>query len=133
MGNSIRYLSIAPRNNAMKVDQLDNLLCAGEKAGLFVGHTEAIVTGSLAGHNSIRLSLGMPLLELPRSLASGDLIACANEEIKQEEGLKKRYTFAGSDYFKRMQKLGLYTTDTKVLKDKIERLKLLKIYEDKMI
>jgi len=80
-GNSIRYLSIAPRDNGMKVNGLDNLLCAGEKSGLFVGHTEAIVTGSLAGHNSIRLDLGMPLLKLPRNLASGDLIAYANEEI----------------------------------------------------
>lgn len=133
IGNSIRYLSIAPRNNAMKVNQLDNLLCAGEKAGLFVGHTEAIVTGSLAGHNSIRLGLGMPLLELPRTIASGDLIACANEEIQEEAGLKKRYTFAGSDYFKRMQELNLYTTDTKTLKNKIERLNLLKIYDEKLI
>lgn len=40
-GNSIRYLSCAIRNNSMKVMGLDNLFCAGEKAGLFVGHTEA--------------------------------------------------------------------------------------------
>ena len=40
-GNSIRYLSVAPRTNDMKVIGVDNLLCAGEKAGLFVGHTEA--------------------------------------------------------------------------------------------
>ncbi|QXM06067.1 FAD-dependent oxidoreductase [Crassaminicella indica] len=40
VGNSIRYLSIAPRDNTMKVEKLDNLLCAGEKAGLFVGHTD---------------------------------------------------------------------------------------------
>ncbi len=133
MGNSIRYLSIAPRNNRMKVNSVDNLLCAGEKSGLFVGHTEAIVTGSLAGHNSVRLSLGMPLLELPRNLSTGDLIAYANEEILKEEGLKNRYTFAGSDYFKRMKKLNLYTTDTEELKKKIERLNLLNIYNEKLI
>ena len=50
-GNSIRYLSVDPRTNDMKVDGVDNLFCAGEKYGLFVGHTEAICTGSLAGHN----------------------------------------------------------------------------------
>ncbi|KAB3527357.1 FAD-dependent oxidoreductase [Alkaliphilus serpentinus] len=133
IGNSIRYLSIAPRNNRMKVDHLDNLLCAGEKSGLFVGHTEAIVTGSLAGHNSVRLALGMPLLELPRSIASGDLIAYANEEIKGKEGLKKRYTFAGSIYFNRMKELNLYTTNAEVLKSKIERLNLLNIYNEKLI
>lgn len=40
-GNSIRYLSVAPRSNQMKVIGVDNLFCAGEKSGLFVGHTEA--------------------------------------------------------------------------------------------
>ena len=110
-GNSVRYLSIAPRNNAMKVDGLENLLCGGEKAGLFVGHTEAITTGSLAGHNSARLALGMPLLELPRNLVTGDIIAYANERIKTKEGLKKRYTFAGGEYFERMKEMKMYTTD----------------------
>ncbi|URZ00657.1 hypothetical protein CLROS_020360 [Clostridium felsineum] len=40
-GNSIRYLSVAPRTNDMKVKGIDNLFCGGEKSGLFVGHTEA--------------------------------------------------------------------------------------------
>jgi threonine dehydrogenase-like Zn-dependent dehydrogenase len=44
IGNSIRYLSIAPRDNTMKVKKLKNLFCAGEKAGLFVGHTDALNT-----------------------------------------------------------------------------------------
>jgi len=35
--NSVRYLSMAPRDNTMKVIGLDNLLCAGEKSGLFNG------------------------------------------------------------------------------------------------
>lgn len=42
-GNSIRYLSVAPRTDDMKVKGIDNLFCAGEKAGLFVGHTEGRV------------------------------------------------------------------------------------------
>ncbi|MBS4536240.1 FAD-dependent oxidoreductase [Clostridium sp. D2Q-14] len=133
IGNSIRYLSIAPRYNNMKVKDIDNLLCGGEKSGFFVGHTEAIVTGSLAGHNSIRLSLGMPLLELPRNLASGDIIAYANEEIKTKEGLKKRFTFAGSIYFDRMKKIGLYSTNKEEIKNNLLRLGLLNIYEDKIV
>lgn len=131
--NSIRYLSIAPRNNNMKVKGLDNLLCAGEKSGLFTGHTEAMVTGCLSGHNSVRLLLGMPLLELPRNLASGDLIAYENECIETKEGLKKRYTFAGGEYFERMKLLGLYTTDTNTIKEKIERDNLIGIYEEKLV
>ncbi|ABY92864.1 FAD-dependent oxidoreductase [Thermoanaerobacter sp. X514] len=131
--NSVRYLSMAPRDNTMKVIGLDNLLCAGEKSGLFTGHTEAMVTGCLAGHNSVRLALGMPLLELPRNLASGDLIAYANESIKTKEGLKKRYTFAGAEYFERMKQLGLYTTDTNLIKERIMRNNLLKIYDEKLV
>ncbi|MTI48161.1 FAD-dependent oxidoreductase [Sporosalibacterium faouarense] len=133
LGNSIRYLSIAPRSNSMKVNGINNLLCAGEKSGLFVGHTEAICTGTLAGHNSVRLSLGMPQLELPRNLAIGDIIAYANEQSKTKEGLKKRYTFAGSEYFNRMKSLGLYTTDTESIKRKIQRMDLLNIYNEKLI
>lgn len=133
IGNSIRYLSIAPRNNAMKVEGLNNLLCAGEKSGLFVGHTEAIVTGTLAGHNSVRLSLGMPLLELPRNLAIGDIISYANEQINTKEGLKRRYTFAGSEYFERMKEAGLYLLDKDKIKRKIHRMDLLNIYDEKLI
>ena len=133
LGNSIRYLSIAPRNNAMKVEGLNNLLCAGEKSGLFVGHTEAIVTGTLAGHNSVRLSLGIPLLELPRNLTIGDIISYANEQIKTKEGLKKRYTFAGSEYFQRMNDTGLYIIDNEKIKRKIQRIDLLDIYNEKLI
>ncbi|OPX46895.1 anaerobic glycerol-3-phosphate dehydrogenase subunit B [Clostridium thermobutyricum DSM 4928] len=39
-GNSIRYLSVAPRTNEMQVEGVENLFCGGEKSGLFVGHTE---------------------------------------------------------------------------------------------
>jgi len=92
-----------------------------------------MVTGCLAGHNSVRLALGMPLLELPRNLASGDLIAYANESIKTKEGLKKRYTFAGAEYFERMKQLGLYTTDTTLIKERIMRNNLLKIYDEKLV
>jgi len=132
IGNSVRYLSMAPRENNMNVKGLKNLLCAGEKSGLFVGHTEAIVTGSLAGHNSIRSFLGIPLLQLPTDIASGDLIAYANERIATPEGVKERFTFAGSDYFKRMRDLNLYTTDTEVIKIKLERLNLLNIYSERL-
>jgi len=132
-GNSIRYLSMAPRNNALKVDGLDNLLCAGEKSGLFVGHTEAMCTGSLAGHNSIRLYLGMPLLELPRSLVIGDLVAYANEKIKTPEGLKNRYTFSGGEYYKQMNNKGLYSTDVEAIKLRVERMGLTGILSEKIL
>jgi len=124
---------MAPRNNCLKVDGLDNLLCAGEKAGLFVGHTEAISTGALAGHNSVRLSLGMPLLELPRTSIIGDIIAYENEMIKSPDGLRTRYTFAGGEYFARMKSLNLYTTDCDKIREKISRMGLKGIYKEKLV
>lgn len=131
-GNSIRYLSVAPRTNDMKVVGVDNLLCAGEKSGLFVGHTEAICTGTLAGHNAVRLIMGMPLLILPNSLAIGDIISYENSESQTREGRKVRYTFAGAGYFKRMKDLGLYTMDIKDIKSRIDRVNLTDIFNEKL-
>ena len=133
IGNSIRYLSIAPRTDSMKVLNLDNLFCAGEKAGLFIGHTEAMITGALAGHNAVKDYLGLPLLVLPRTLAVGDIIASANETMNSKEGRKVRFTFAGATYFKRMQELGLYTLDIDEIKGKVENLNLTNIFNEKFI
>lgn len=132
-GNSIRYLSIAPRDNYMRMKGIDNLFCAGEKSGLFVGHTEAIITGSLAGHNSARYLKGMRMLELPNLLAVGDLISFANENIHQKEGLMTRYTFAGAEYFERMKHKNLYTIDTKTIEKRVDRFDLKNIYNEKII
>ncbi|MBU3098774.1 MULTISPECIES: FAD-dependent oxidoreductase [Clostridium] len=132
-GNSIRYLSVAPRTNNMRVVGLDNLFCAGEKAGLFVGHTEAMCTGALAGHNAVRNYLGMPLLILPNALAIGDLISYANEKMKSKEGRRNRYTFAGAEYFNRMQERGLYILDIDEIKKKVAKLNLTNIFKEKLI
>ncbi len=131
-GNSIRYLSVAPRTNDMKVVGVDNLFCAGEKSGLFVGHTEAICTGSLAGHNAVRLMMGMHLLIFPSSIAIGDLIAYENEKAETREGRKDRYTFAGASYFKRMQELGLYTIDKDEIAERVKKLNLDNIFNTKL-
>lgn len=132
-GNSIRYLSVAPRNNQMMVLGLTNLFCAGEKSGLFVGHTEAICTGTLAGHNAVRSVLGMPLLTLPRTLAIGDLISYANEKVQTTEGRRNRYTFAGSGYFERMKELGLYILNPDEVKRKIAKLDLDNIFCNQLV
>ena len=66
-------------------------------------HAEAICTGTLAGHNAVRLIMGMPLLILPNSLAIGDIISYENSKSQTRGGRKARYTFVGEGYFKRMQ------------------------------
>lgn len=112
IGNSMRYAALAPRDDRMQVTgEVDNLFCGGEKAGLLVGHTEAIVTGTLAGHNAARAVAGHELLTLPESLAVGDAIRHVRERMATEEGMGQKYTFSGAGYFKRMQQLGLYSTD----------------------
>ncbi len=127
-GNSIRYLAMSPRDNFLKVEGVDNLFCGGEKAGLLVGHTEAIATGTLAGHNAVRYVVGKPLLELPISLAVGDAIAYVREQMQTEEGLMQKYTFSGSVYFERMKELGLYTTDVNAIRERVKEAGLSNVF-----
>lgn len=126
-GNSIRYLAAAPRNNAMKINGVDNLFCAGEKSGFFVGHTEAMTTGTLAGYNSVQYLKGKKLLELPRELVTGDIIAYSNEKVKMRE-MSERHTFSGAGYFERMKNLKLYTINKDKIKEKVEKLNLINIF-----
>lgn len=132
-GNSIRYLAAAPRNNALKVDGVENLFCAGEKSGFFVGHTEAMCTGSLAGHNAVKYLLNLPLLVLPNETAIGDIIDYANYRLATPDGRKIRHTFSGAEYFRRMKALGLYTTDNEQISSKIDTLGLKNIFSKKLI
>lgn len=132
-GNSIRYLSVAERDDGMKVKDIRNLFCGGEKSGLFVGHTEAISTGSLAGHNAVRYLKGMKPLELPIGIAVGDIISFANKSLEYEDGLMTRYTFSGAEYFKRMKEKGLYSTDKDEIERRVRRFGLKNIYGDKLV
>ncbi|SEW22826.1 FAD-dependent oxidoreductase [[Clostridium] fimetarium] len=119
-GNSMRFFDMAPRTNALQVIGLKNLFCAGEKAGLLVGHTEAIVTGVLAGYNATRHISNMPLLEISRKTAFGEAVAYVNEEMQTKEGLGKKYTFSGSVLFEHMKKLNLYETDVNRIQENIK-------------
>lgn len=100
---------------------------------MFVGHTEAISTGSLAGHNAVRYAAGMKLLKLPAGLAIGDLISYANENLRSEDGLMTRYTFSGAEYFERMKEKGYYTTDKDAIRARVRRYGLEDIYSDRLI
>ncbi|HZK18691.1 MAG TPA: FAD-dependent oxidoreductase [Clostridia bacterium] len=132
-GNSIRFMSIAPCDNGLRVGGTENLFCAGEKTGPLVGHTEAIVTGFLAGHNAARCVAGMEPLELPESLVSGDLIAFMHREMKTNKGLKKKYTFSGSVYFDRMKQLGFYLTDCEDIRIKVSGAGMEGVYKKKLL
>jgi hypothetical protein len=121
LGNSIRYIDVTTRENNMKVVcDVDNLFCGGEKAGLLVGHTEAIVTGTLAGHNAVRHLAGRGLIEIPDDLAVGDAISHVNSEMDKPGGMSKKYTFSGSVFFERMKERGTYTTDIDAIRDRVK-------------
>jgi len=128
VGNSIRYVGMAPRDDALKVEGIENLFCAGEKAGLLVGHTEAIVTGVLAGYNAVRHVRREKPLILPSSLSIGDAIAYVRTEMNTEEGLGYKYTFSGSVYFEQMKGKGLYSTDVKEIEKRVDAAGLTRVF-----
>lgn len=132
-GNSMRYFAMSPHDETLKVRGLANLFCAGEKAGPLVGHTEAMSTGMLAGHNAVRYALGMKLITIPRSLAIGDAIAYVTEQMESPEGLTKKYTFSGSVYFERMKELGLYSTDVHAIKQRVKEAGMAGVFEQSLV
>lgn len=120
-GNSMRYFRFARCTEDLQAQgAVDNLFCAGEKAGAMVGHTEAIVTGALAGRNAVFSALGQETVRYPESLASGDFIGHVIPLMATEEGRGYKYTFSGSVYFKRMKEQGLYVTDREEIHSKVE-------------
>lgn len=131
-GNSVRFMAMAPCDDSLRVQGVANLFCAGEKTGLLVGHTEAIVTGFLAGHNAVRLLEGKEPVVLPAELAGGDIISFMHREMKSPEGLGKKYTFSGSVYFQRMQELGLYTTDVAAIRERVDKTGLAGIFKQNL-
>lgn len=133
MGNSVRFMAMAPCDDSLAVSGAVNLLCAGEKTGPLVGHTEAIVTGFLAGHNAVRMLAGRELLVLPSELACGDIISFMHREMKNPKGMSKKYTFSGSVYFQRMQERGLYTADTAQIRERVGKTGLAGIFNRRIM
>jgi FAD-dependent oxidoreductase family protein/glucose inhibited division protein A len=111
VANSVRYTAMAAHDLALRADGVANLFCGGEKAGPLVGHTEAIVSGTLAGRNATLEAAGLPPLTLPASLAVGDAIHFVTAAQDTPAGWDKKITFSGSFYFDRMEQRGLYSTD----------------------
>ena len=129
-GNSIRYMSVGIRDEYMNAKGIKNLFLAGEKSGFFVGHTEAITTGSLAGYNCGRYLYGKPMITLPDELAVGKLLSYAQDVLREEGCLKRRFTFAGGEFFDIMQENNLYITDSKNIRKKVEKAGLLNVYNN---
>ena len=119
-GNSMRYFNFAHVDASLKADGKTNLFCGGERAGAMVGHTEAIVSGSLAGHNAARAANGLTPVILPETTAIGEFIGYVVKQMLDAETRNKKYTFSGSVYFERMQAKNLYSTDDDAIKARVE-------------
>ncbi len=119
-GNSIRYLSVAPCLDTMQAEGVDNLFCGGEKGAPLIGHTEAVLTGALAGHNAVRCTENKEQVVLPDSLAVGLMISHSHQNFIQKRKYDERYTFSGGSFFELMKELGLYTTDIGEIASRVE-------------
>ncbi|MCQ4725897.1 FAD-dependent oxidoreductase [Anaerotignum faecicola] len=120
-GNSMRFFDMVKRDNAMKADNVKNLFAAGEKAGPLVGHTEAIVTGTIAGHNAVLCSKGLEQAVISRNTAIGEAIAYVNDCVTSYDGLKNKYTFSGSVLLEHLNVCGLYTSGFSEIKERVRR------------
>lgn len=126
--NSVRYMSVGLRKDNMKARGVENLFLGGEKSGFFIGHTEAITTGSLAGFNAAMMAMGKPLLTITPNLAVGELLDFAQRVLWEEGGLDRRFTFAGGEFFQRMKEKELYTTDVKKIRKRVVEAGLDNVY-----
>lgn len=118
-GNSMRFFAMAVRDDAMHVTGVENLFCAGEKAGLFVGHTEAIVTGTLAGYNAALAACGQE----PQRLSArpgrwrGNRVDARTDGAAK--GLEKRHTFSGASLLEHLRECGLDSDDRDTIQKRV--------------
>ncbi len=124
--NHVGFVTMAVRENSLRMEGFENLFCGGEKAGN--GAVDgAIISGYLAGHNAARHATGRELLVLPRSLAIGDWVAFVKEKYSHEDGLVKTYPMSRGEYWERMQQTGLYTENVEEIERRVSEAGLLGI------
>ena len=127
-GNSIRYLAVAPCEDTMHVIGATNLFCGGEKGAPLIGHTEAVVTGTLAGYNAVKYARNEELLILPDTLAVGNIISYSHKQFIENRIYNERYTFAGGVFFDRMKELDLYSVNTGDIAKRVDHVKMKGIF-----
>lgn len=136
MGAGKRYVvsevSMTPREPSLQVKDYPNIFVAGGKAGPGGGIAEVITFGVLAGNNAARHAAGRPLVVLPRTTLIGDFIEFTGEMMKDQANLTKGYSYAHDVYFKRLNDLGFYTTDSDAIHRRVSRLGLTNVLAEKV-
>lgn len=130
--NFIDHMSITPRENSLRARGFVNLFIVGEKSATS-GIAQVIATGVLAGNNAVRVALGKEPIELPRSIAIGDMIALRGETMAKSEDLRVPISMAHGVFFERMKKLGLYNTDPAVIRKRVHDAGLTGIFSRKLV
>lgn len=128
IGHVVGKLSMAPRDDSLRVKDFHNLFAAGEKAGPGTGVNESICTGVLAGFNAARVGAGEEPVVLPTSTVFGDFVRFTGEMMKTREGLSQGYTMGHGIYFERMKELGFYTRDVAAIYNRVEKAGLKDIF-----
>lgn len=119
-GNSVRFMDMVPGGPTLAVPGTTNVFVAGEKAGPLVGHTEALTTGLLAGLNASRCARGLPPRAIPRSLATGDVVALGRRYLARSPAPSHTLTFSGGRYFRVLREKGLYTLDPLAVEERVQ-------------
>ncbi len=127
-GNSVGKLSMAPRDDSLRVKGFRNLFVAGEKAGPGTGVDETICSGVLAGFNAALVASNLEPVVLPTSTVTGDFIHFTGEIMQTREGLRQGCSMGHGIYFERMKQLGFYTTDIATIHSRIEKAGLKNIF-----
>ncbi len=120
-GGSVGKLSMAPRDDALRVEGFRNLFVAGEKAGPGTGVDETICSGVLAGFNAARVAAGQEPVVLPTTTAIGDLVHFSGELMHTREGLFEGCSAGHGLYFERMKRLGFYIPDVAAIRARVEK------------
>lgn len=127
IGNSMRYQVCIRTDQYFRVPQKENLYSAGEKVGPWVGKTEAVITGHLAGHNAARKVKGDDPIKLPNETAVGFGLSYVYEITGSGEKYKT-YGFSGGSVFEALRSHGLYSSDPATIRQRVDSVGLTGIF-----
>jgi hypothetical protein len=132
LGNGVRYMAVTPRDNALAVPGVDNLLVAGEKLGInSIG--ECISTGIIAGHNAVRKVVNLEPLVMPVSMMLGDFVEYVNDRWNTEDGLRSRIHIFANPYFSHAEEAGLYTEERKTVRSRVKNANLIDVLIQELV
>jgi len=79
-----------------------------------------INTGYLAGFNAVRSATGKDLIELPRTTATGDIIAFTQDFLQSSDGGPTTFVSAhAGHYLRRLKDIGIFPDNVERAKKRI--------------